>query len=139
MIEEIVIHKDNKLDLSKSQKLGIEAFLSLVPSDKKILLSLDVYRESSYKKKKRTEQQNKYYHKLLDIICDYTGMLHPDLHLELKRKFLCKPWITEEKEYLVIGSTRDLTPSEFGDYLEKVYSWASTDLELILPHSSDYY
>lgn len=102
-------------------------------------VEVSVYNEKREKERTRTEQQNKYYHKLLDIICDYTGSDHRELHEDLKFKFLAYPYVREDKEYWIIKSTKDLTSKNFGDFLEKVFNWAVTEHGLVLPSSSDYY
>lgn len=118
----------------------LEAYVGLQKDKSYIEQTVSIYSsEKKYIEEKRTEQQNKYYHKLLDIICDFTGDEHLNLHEELKIKFLARPYIREEKEYLIVKSTRDLKPNEFGDYLEKIFKWASEEYGLILPSSSEYY
>lgn len=118
----------------------LEAYIGLQKDKSYIEQTVSIYSsEKKYIEEKRTEQQNKYYHKLLDIICDFTGDEHLNLHEELKIKFLARPYIREEKEYLIVKSTRDLKPNEFGDYLEKIFKWASEEYGLILPSSSEYY
>lgn len=136
-IQQITTVKEGKLQLTDIQKKLIASNLKYFTDDQEILLEISKFNEAKFKKDKRTEQQNKYYHKLLDIICDYIGEEHLKLHNDLKCKFLAKPWVSEDKEYLIVNSTRDLTLKEFGDYLEKVFKWASEELNLILP-SADY-
>lgn len=124
--------------LSQTEQYKLDTFCRFNPN-MNVLIEISKYSERLIKQQKRTEQQNKYYHKLLDIICDFTGDIHAELHNNLKCMFLAKPWIREDREYLIVGSTRDLKPKEFGDYLEKVFNWASSELGLILPSSDEYY
>lgn len=135
-IQQITTVKEGKLQLTEQQRQIITSNLKYFTDGQEVLLDISKYNEAKYKKDKRTEQQNKYYHKLLDIICDYTGEEHLKLHNDLKCMFLAKPWIKEDKEYLVVSSTRDLTLKEFGDYLEKVFKWASEELNLNLPSAN---
>ena len=113
------------------------ALMSIPGSMMKV--EVTAYDEKKEKEARRTEQQNKYYHKLLDIICDYTGDTHRELHENLKFQFLAYPYVRGDKEYWIVKSTKDLTSKNFGDYLEKVFNWAVTEHDLVLPSSSDYY
>lgn len=81
----------------------------------------------------RTIQQNKYYHKLLDIICDHTGDNHMEMHEKLKIELLGKPYVYKDREVIVVPSTTELTTRTFGDYLEKVFKFASEEFGLVLP------
>lgn len=101
--------------------------------NKKIKVELSIFDEKKERDKKRTEKQNKYYHKLLDIICDYTGTTHKDLHEDLKVEFLSKPWVKHDKEYMIVGSTSRLNTKEFSTYIDRVFQYASEELGLILP------
>jgi hypothetical protein len=104
-----------------------------------VLLEISVYDVKKDKERARTEQQNKYYHKLLDIICAHTGYTHRELHEELKFLFLAYPHVRGEREYWIIKSTKELTSKNFGEYLTKVFNWAGTEHGLVLPSSEDYY
>lgn len=102
-------------------------------------LEICVYDERKEKEKLRTEAQNRYYHKLLDVICDYTGDTHMDMHDKLKVKFLGRPYVMDDKEYIIVKSTTELNTKTFTEYLEKIFHWASEELELRLPDASEYY
>lgn len=125
------------MDLYDEKRL--RAILSQLPVGMNIKLEFTSYDEDKEKDKLRTEQQNKYYHKLLDIICAHTGEEHMQVHTDLKCMFLSRPWVKGNKEYTLVKSTTELTSKDFGDYLEKVFQWASSELGLILPSSSEYY
>lgn len=105
----------------------------------KVTLKLSVYDEKKEKEEERTVKQNKYYHKLLDIICDHTGDLHLDMHRELKIKLLGRPYIFDNREVIEVPSTTGLTTKRFGEYLEKVFQFASEQFGLTLPEPNTYY
>lgn len=118
---------------------GLRAALRILSDNTKVKLELSIWDEKKELDKRRTEQQNKYYHKILDIICEYNGDTHMDMHTELKAKFLARPWVKGDKEYLIVKSTKELTSKQFSSYIEQVFMFASTELGLILPNSSEYY
>lgn len=124
--------------VSQSKIKKIEA-VNFIPLGQKFKITIESYDEKKEEIERRTAQQNKYYHKLLDIICDYTGDDHEWMHDNLKVKFLSKPFVTPEKEVWIVSSTTQLTPATFGDYLEKVFKFASEELNLVLPEAKDYY
>lgn len=81
----------------------------------------------------RSRAQNRYYHKLLDIICDHTGDDHLSMHEELKIRLLGRPYVLKDKEVIIVPSTTELTTKTFADYLEKVFKFASEEFSLVLP------
>lgn len=132
-------HNGTLSPISGKEKLLFESQLRFVPTGQLLKVEISEYNEKKEAEELRTLRQNSYYHKLLDIICDYTGDEHMGMHEQLKIRFLSRPYIMEEKEYTIVKSTRGLKPKEFGDYLEKIFSWASEELELRLPDASEYY
>ena len=133
------INVGKKLEIDNHNRKVLDYQLAFFSENQEVIIIIQKYDEKKYKAEKRTEQQNKYYHKLLDIICEHTGDEHMDLHENLKCMFLSRPWVKADKEYLVVKSTRDLKPKEFGNYLEQVFKWASEEFGLILPESKNYY
>ena len=130
---------NGKVSLSSSEIERFYGALRFVPDGTELKIEVTVYNEKYENERKRTEQQNKYYHKLLDIICDHTGDEHMDMHDNMKIMFLAYPWVKGDREYTVIKSTRELTSREFGAFLEKVFAWASSELGLVLPEASSFY
>jgi hypothetical protein len=116
----------------------METAYSVIPGYT-LKVEVTVYDDKKEENRIRTEAQNKYYHKLLDIICDHTGDTHMDIHNNLKAEFLSRPWVKGDKEYLIVKSTKELTSKEFTVYIERVFQYASTELGLTLPSSEDYY
>lgn len=100
-----------------------------------IIIPYDPNRE---KEELRSVQQNKYYHKCLDLICEHTGENHLKLHEDLKVELLGRPYVYKDKEVIVVPSTTELTTKTFGDYLEKVFNHAAT-MGIVLPDSKQYY
>lgn len=102
-------------------------------------MTVELWDEKREKEFLRTEAQNRYYHKLLDIICSDTGDIHLELHDKFKAKFLGKPYVLDDKEYIIVPSTTSLNSKNFGEYLEKIFAYASEELGIVLPSPSDYY
>jgi len=116
----------------------LQGQLSAVPTDTTLKVEISVYNEGLEKENLRTEQQNKYYHMLLDIICDHTGDVHLELHERFKFMFLGRPYVYQDKEYIVVKSTTELNSKNFGEYLEKIFAWASENLEITLPEPTKF-
>ena len=86
---------------------------------------------------KRTLEQNKLlwvaaYQPIANHLSDYTGQLiNTDMVHEIcKDKFL-EPLLVPRKDgshKKYSGSTRKLNKKDFGEYLEKVWSWGATEL-----------
>lgn len=96
------------------------------------------YDPEKEEEEKRSKAQNRYYHLLLDIICDHTGDEHMTMHEQLKIELLGRPYVLKDKEVIVVKSTKELTLKEFGDYLEKVFKFASEEFGLHLPAPKHY-
>ena len=130
-----ILQKEGGLLNTVSTKLmeKLPSQLEYFPKDCEIKIEISLYDRKFEEEKRRTEQQNKYYHKLLDIICDYTGDEHMDMHLQLKCRFLSRPYVVGEKEYIIVGSTTTLNSRNFSSYLERIFEWASNELGLVLP------
>lgn len=110
--------------------------MQFLPKDKTYRVTIDDYDPDKEEEEVRTKKQNAYYHVLLDIICKHTGDDHMDLHDYLKYKFLSRPYVCRDGEAIIVGSTRSLTIEGFGEYLEKVFKFASEYYELVLPNPS---
>jgi|GEM_PF-1234293 len=114
----------------------IRSQLQFIPDNVLLKIEISEYNEKKEKEKLRTIEQNKYYHKLLNLICDLTGDTHMELHNKLKVKFLAKPYIMDDQEYMIVPSTTELTTKNFSEFLERIFAWASEELNLILPNPS---
>ncbi len=113
------------------------AQLKFLPEGTKFRGEFTEYDESKEEERLRTEAQNRYYHKMLDLICEHTGDDHLDLHDTLKAKFLGRPKVIGDKEYIIVPSTTGLNSKNFGSYLEKVHKFAAEELEVILPDATN--
>ena len=113
--------------------------LKFIAVDTEVIIEVREYNEAKEKESFRSAAQNRYYHKMLDVLCDYTGDTHMDMHEQLKVRFLAKPYVLEDKEYMIVKSTTELTTKNFAEYLDKIFHWAAEELEVTLPAASEYY
>lgn len=88
----------------------------------------------------RSNQQNRYYWgAVLPIIQDAmkkvgVSMSIEQVHELLKYKFLQIEYVTTDGEIInSVGSTKELNPSEFNDYLEKITEWSAMYLGVEIP------
>lgn len=88
----------------------------------------------------RTFDQNRLYWLWIACICQETGNDKDDMHEYFKKYFLGY----SDKEMFgntirKVRSTSDLDTKQFTDYLEKIKTWASRELGIILPDPNDAY
>jgi hypothetical protein len=90
-------------------------------------------------KPKRSDAQNRIYWYFIDIIAKEVGYSKQEMHLTLANKFLKKiEFTTQDGEFISqIPSTRDLSISDFVDYLWDIESLAS-EYGISLPYNSDF-
>lgn len=88
----------------------------------------------------RSNQQNRYYWgAVIPIIQDAmkkvgVSMSIEQVHELLKYKFLQIEYVTTDGEIInSVGSTKELNPSEFNEYLEKITEWSATYLGVEIP------
>jgi hypothetical protein len=90
----------------------------------------ELYAKFDKVKSVRSLDQNSYYHAFLDIIEKETGQNHDELHRIFKGLFLPKKKvILKGKEYVLAGSTTELSKTEMGEYMDKI----SALVEIALP------
>lgn len=77
-----------------------------------------------YKRVRSINQNNYYWGVVLPIISDETGMETEEIHEAMKIKFTKKKYDIKGKEIWTVGSTSLLNTLEFGEFLDKVISWA---------------
>lgn len=118
-------------------KQGV-AELKLHAKEQTVRVTVTPYDPIAEEEDSRSKAQNRYYHKLLDIICDHTGDTHLELHEKLKIELLGRPYVYKDKEVIVVPSTTELTTKTFGDYLERVFKFASEEFGLVLPSPKQY-
>ncbi len=124
--------------IDDNERKRFDVVVGMLP-EAEFRMIVELYDARKEEERKRTENQNRYYHKLLDIICEFTGDDHLDMHDKLKAKFLGRPYVLDNKEYIIVPSTTSLNSKNFGEYLEKIFAYVSEEYELILPSPSDYY
>lgn len=86
-------------------------------------------------KKDRSHDQNAYYWgAVLAVISHETGHTPEELHEIFKRLFL-PPRIVElhGMKIKLPGSTANLSVAEFYEYVERIRSWAATELSINIP------
>lgn len=81
-------------------------------------------------KKKRTDNQNRYYWGVIvPLLCDSLGYYDEEMHEALKWKFLRN----KEREKLpTVKSTVSLSTIEFKNYIERIITWAA-EQGIIIP------
>jgi hypothetical protein len=85
----------------------------------------------------RSQRQNRYYWKCLEIIGNETGHTSIDLHELFKRLFLVPRYTTIlGRELKLPSSTQNLNKTEFGTYFEKIRSEVAT-MGITLPDPID--
>lgn len=127
------------INYDESDWKKLQSQLKFIPDNTKLTVIISEYNEAKERENQRTAAQNRYYHKVLDIICEHTGDTHMDMHEQLKVRFLAKPYILEDKEYMIVKSTTELTTKNFAEYLDKIFHWAAEELQVSLPLASEYY
>ncbi len=88
----------------------------------------------------RSLQQNAWYWGVIvEAIAEHTGYTADETHDILKMKFIPKRLAVcdgngeVQDEFVVGGSTRKMTTSEFGDYCESIRQWAAETLDIDIP------
>ena len=100
---------------------------------KEAILIIKPYKDS------RSDNQNRYYWGVvIKLLCDEIGYLPEEMHEILKQKFLSTRTVKiGGEEYSIPDSSSTLNTTEFEDYLSKIRTWASQDLELLIPLPND--
>ena len=90
-------------------------------------------------KKIRSNQQNKYYWKILETIMLDTGHTENELHEVFKRMFRPKRFLTiGNKEVEITGTTTTLTTQEFAKYIDQIIIYAASELSIAIPTAEEY-
>ena len=135
--------KEGKLDLCPAERQRMADWIQLYNKySPEGYVKLQLTTIKSPKRIKRTNPQNAYYWAaviptLCDAIQEATGeaITSEDAHELAKAKCLTKEVIMQSTgEVLSItGSTTQLSPAEFGDYVERVMAWANNFFEISFP------
>lgn len=121
---------------TEQERKQFYAEIKLQARDALVRIIVTPYDPVQEEEDQRTLKQNRYYHALLEIICDYTGDTHMDMHRRLKLEILGIPFIFRDRDLIEIPSTTGLSTKKFGEYLEKVFKFASEEFGLVLPNPS---
>jgi len=90
------------------------------------------------KKNQRTMSQNKFYNGVvLKLIGEHLGYDRDEVHDILTAKFLKKIVNVDGKDMVVVRSTTSLTTEEMSNYIERIKIWASKEIGVFIPDSSD--
>jgi len=102
--------------------------------DGEVLITVERLREA------RSRQQSRYYFGVvLALISRHSGFSVDELHAWAKARFLPKHLALTNgngeivDEYILGGSTKVLTPSEFSDYVEAIRQFAAEQLQVAIP------
>lgn len=92
----------------------------------------------------RSNQQNRYYWgAVLPIVQDGmkavgVSMSIEQVHELMKYKFLQIEYVTNDGEIIQsIGSSKELSPPEFNEYIERIQQWASEYLGITIPDPNE--
>ena len=108
---------------------------------KEELAEKEVTIEVKRKTRKRSNSQNAYYHSCVIPILRTAfkdighNLSNEEVHLFLKTKFLKISIATENGEFLgeKIGSTADLTTTQFMEYIMEIQQFAAESLDVVIP------
>lgn len=122
-----------KLHVSTSARTAIQEALQSWPDCR---ATLTIERET----RGRSAAQNAYYWgRVIKILSDYTGSTPDEMHHVLKMMFLPKDVVLKTRigkvvaEFVVGGSTTELTSVQFSDYVERIRQWAFEALDVDIP------
>ena len=122
-----------KLQVGASQRSALQEAV-LTWSDGPVTVSVE--RESAT----RSVQANAYYWAIVvKALADHTGYTPDETHDLLKIKFLPKDVALASHtgevvaEFVIGGSTKQLTSGEFYDYVEQIRQWAFEKLDVDMP------
>lgn len=105
------------------------------------LAEKEVTIEVKKKTRQRSNQQNAYYHSCVISILRNAfkdighNLSNEEVHLFLKTKFLKESIANENGEYIgeKIGSTADLTTTQFMEYILQIQQFAAESLNVVIP------
>ncbi len=90
-------------------------------------------------KKNRSDNQNRYYWGVvIRILSEEFGFEADEMHEVLKQKFLVAETLKIGKEDFVITKpTHNQNTTEFEEYLSHIRTWASTEMNIVIPLPND--
>jgi len=112
------------LDEPKLYKQHLKTFKREDGEPTKVVMVLEKWRQS------RSDNQNRYYWGVVvRMIADELGYSDEEAHEAIKWEFLRKLGV----RITTVRSTADLSTVEFEEYLSKVRTWASIELNIMIP------
>jgi hypothetical protein len=104
----------------------------------KTLVSLERYEGKAVEirehKKTRTLEQNSYLWVVYKYIADFTGYTTEEVHSAMKYRFLPRTEVViGETSASVPKSTKSLKTKEFNEFIERVVSFAASELSINIP------
>lgn len=90
-------------------------------------------------KKKRSNEQNRYYHGvIIPVLAEYFGYTHDEMHDAIKIHFLQRA--PESGKPFTVGSTAKLTTEQFKQLTDDIKIWAATEYGVFIPdpHEVEY-
>lgn len=117
-----------------ADKAKVLDYVSKLPDSKLYDITINIHRQT------RTIPQNKLYWMWINCISRETGNEPSDLH-----EYFGGKWLPKDS-YLIFGvvnlkplSTTKLNTAEFTAYLDKIQTFTSSELGIVLPQPSDLY
>ena len=118
---------DKKLKFFEHEKLAIARWVSTFPNGTK--LDIIIRKHSS----KRTNEQNKYYWKIvIGILANEFGYEPDEMHMVLREKFL-RIYDNKHPDFVIAKSTTKLSTIDFIGYVERIQRWASIEHQIFIP------
>lgn len=123
----ITSHVDDFGKLTRNRKLLAETLLKFKGKDIEIIIEK--------KRKKRSIRQNRLLWLYSTIIANDTGNSKELIHEVIKYKFLQKEKIDEitGEIFKYVGSTTELTTTDFAGFIEEIIRWAGETFSISLP------
>lgn len=117
-----------------TDKEAVKQYIDKLPDGKQFIVSIDK------KKEVRSLPQNRLYFMWLNCISHETGNEVKDLHKYFTEYYLPRETIRIfDKVTERPISTTKLSTAEFTIYLDKIETFASSELGIVLPHPEDLY
>lgn len=120
--------------INDSDRQAVKDYIDALPSGK-IYTAVIVRKQA-----KRTLSQNRLYWLYIACICQETGNDKDTIHEFLRGKFLGIEERTIGNEQVTsIKSTKGLNTVQFGNYIDRIVTWAAMELGVVLPDPKESY
>lgn len=119
---------------NKEDKEAVKEYIDKLPEGK--TYNAEIVRKTT----KRSLDQNNLYWLWLSYLAKELGYTQEELHSVFALKFLgASHRVIYEETIVNIPSTKKLTTEQFSAYLEQIYLYAVTELDIQLPQPQDRY